>query len=130
MEFNYIKYCQYLISSQKNYTITNLADHLEKVSHDQINRYLKNIDLGTESLWQNVRKEIVTAEDGYLIFDDTVINKKYSQQIDSEAPLKEALVRRQYSGNEHRVVRGIGIVNCLYFNPQSSSILDDRLSYL
>ncbi|NEP85103.1 MAG: hypothetical protein F6K17_34370 [Okeania sp. SIO3C4] len=40
----------------------------EKVSHDQINRYLKNIDLGTESLWQNVREEIVTAEDGYLIF--------------------------------------------------------------
>ena len=82
----------------------------EKVSHDQINRYLKNIDLGTETLWQNVREEIVTAEDGYLIFDDTVINKKYSQQIE--------LVRRQYSGNEHRVVRGIGIVNCLYFNPQ------------
>ena len=95
-EFNYIKYCQYLISSQKNYTITNLADHLEKVSHDQINPYLKNIDLGTESLWPNVREEkvshdqinpylknidlgteslwlnvrekIVTAKDGYLIF--------------------------------------------------------------
>ena len=40
------------------------------------------------------------------------------------------LVRRQYSGNEHGVVGGIGIVNCLYFNPHSSSIMDDRLSYL
>ena len=29
-------------------------------------------------LWQNVREEIVTTEDGYLIFDDTVLNKKYS----------------------------------------------------
>ena len=67
------------ISSQTNYTIKNLADHLEKISHDQINRYLKNIDLGTEVLWQNVREEIVTTEDGYLIFDDTVINKKYSR---------------------------------------------------
>ncbi len=38
MDFNYIKYCQYLISSQKNYTLTNLAKHLEQVSHDQINR--------------------------------------------------------------------------------------------
>ncbi len=54
--------------------------------------------------------------------DDTVINKKYSQKIE--------LVRRQYSGNEHRVVRGIGIVNCLYFNPHSSSIMDYRLSYI
>ena len=59
----------------------------EKVSHDQINRYLKNIDLDTEILWQNVSKEIVTTEDGYLIFDDTVINKKYSEKIE--------LVRRQ-----------------------------------
>ena len=52
----------------------------------------------------------------YLIFDDTVINKKYGDNIE--------LTRRQYSGNEHKVicipqsyeVRGIGIVNCIYFN--------------
>ncbi|NES67160.1 MAG: hypothetical protein F6K24_18850 [Okeania sp. SIO2D1] len=87
MNFNCIKYCQYLISTQNNYTLTNLADHLEEISHDQINRYLKNIDLGTENLWQNVREEIVTSDHGYLIFDDTVINKKYSHKIE--------LVRRQ-----------------------------------
>jgi len=27
------------------------------------------------------------------------------------------LTRRQYSGNEHKVIRGIGIVNCIYCNP-------------
>ena len=32
----------------------------------------------------------------YLIFDDTVINKKYGYNIE--------LTRRQYSGNEHQVV--------------------------
>ncbi|NES69379.1 MAG: transposase [Okeania sp. SIO2D1] len=76
---------------------------------------------GTEILWQNVRKEIVKTEDGYLIFDDTVINQKYSQKIE--------LVRRQYSGNEHKVVRGIRIVNCLYFNPQRERfwIIDYRI---
>ncbi len=89
----------------------------------------KNIDLGAEVLWKNVKEKIVTTEDGYLIFDDTVINKQYSQKIDSEAPLKEALVRRQYSGNEHGIVRGIGIVNCLYFNPQTEQfwIIDYRI---
>ena len=34
----------------------------------------------------------------YLIFDDTVINKKYGYNIE--------LTRRQYSGNEHQVIRG------------------------
>ena len=39
---------------------------MEKISHDQINRYLKRVDLGSEILWQNVRKEVVNSEDGYL----------------------------------------------------------------
>ncbi len=66
-----------------------------------------------------MKKEIVESLEESLIFDDTVINKKYAQKIDSEAPLKEALVRRQYSGNEHKVIRGIGRVNCIYFNPRN-----------
>ncbi len=61
-------------------------------------------------MWRNVKKEVVTNTEGYLIFDDTVLNKKHSNKIE--------LVRRQYSGNEHQVVRGIGIVNCIYFYPK------------
>jgi hypothetical protein len=30
-----------LLSSQVNYTLTNLAEHLKSFSHDTINRYLK-----------------------------------------------------------------------------------------
>ncbi len=41
MKFTELNYCQYLLSSQINYTLTNLADHLEATSHDQINRYLR-----------------------------------------------------------------------------------------
>ncbi len=40
MNFDDIKYCQYLISSQKNYILTNLAHYLEKISHHQINQSL------------------------------------------------------------------------------------------
>ena len=36
-----LDYCQYLLSSQINYIITNLAEHLESISHDAINYYLK-----------------------------------------------------------------------------------------
>ena len=35
-----IEYCQYLLSSQTNYMITNFADHVEGLSDDKIRRYL------------------------------------------------------------------------------------------
>lgn len=35
-----LNYCQYLLVSQINYTLTNFADHCESFSHDAINRYL------------------------------------------------------------------------------------------
>jgi len=41
MSFTKLDYCQYLLSSQVNYTLTNLAEHLQGFSHDSINRYLK-----------------------------------------------------------------------------------------
>jgi hypothetical protein len=41
MSFTKLDYCQYLLSSQINYTLTNMADHLQKWSHDTINRYLR-----------------------------------------------------------------------------------------
>lgn len=41
MSFTKLDYCQYLLSSQINYTLTNMADHLGSFSHDTINRYLK-----------------------------------------------------------------------------------------
>ena len=39
------------------------------------------------------------------------------------------MVRRQYSGNAHGVIKGIGMVNCLYVNPDSGQywIVDYRL---
>ncbi|NET30371.1 MAG: hypothetical protein F6K01_35230 [Okeania sp. SIO1I7] len=89
----------------------SLAKHLENISHDTINRYLKIENFDSQNLWENIKEEIVTNTEGYLIFDDTIINKEHSNKIE--------LVRRQYSGNNHRVIRGIGIVNCIYFNPEA-----------
>jgi hypothetical protein len=56
-----------------------------------------------------------------VVFDDTVVDKNHSQQID--------LVRRQYSGNAHGVIKGIGIVTCVYVNPDLDQfwIIDYRL---
>ena len=105
-----LDYCQYLLVSQINYTLTNFADHSEKFSHDQINRYLRGQKITPRLVWENVKKQVVQTENGYLIFDDTVADKSYSSSI--------KLARRQYSGNAHHVINGIGIVTCVYVNPE------------
>ena len=93
MTFTKLDYCQYLLSSQTNFTLTHLAAHLQQFSHDTINRYLSGEKLTPRLLWDNVKPSIQADAAGYLIFDDTVLDKRFSQSIE--------LVRRQYSGNEH-----------------------------
>ncbi len=64
---------------------------------------------------------IVTSPFAYLLFDDTVADKNYSHSIE--------IVRRQYSGNAHSVIKGIGIVTCVYVNPETAHfwIIDYRI---
>ncbi len=89
MEFTKLDYCQYLISSQINYTITNLAAHIDNFSHDAINRYLRGERITPSLLWDNAKHQIMAHENAYIIFDDTVLDKRYSKNIE--------LTRRQYS---------------------------------
>jgi hypothetical protein len=108
-KFTTLDYCQYLVSSQINYTITSLAEHEGGYSHDQINRYLKAQKLTPRLLWQNVKPTIVTDEAKYMyvLYDDTVLDKRHAKQIE--------MAQRQYSGNEHGSVQGIGLLsNSLY----------------
>ena len=104
-----LDYCQYLLVSQINYTLTHFADHCEQFSHDAINRYLRGERITPRLVWENVREQVVTTPQGYLVFDDTVLDKSASSAIE--------LVRRQYSGNAHAVIKGIGVVTCVYVNP-------------
>ncbi len=46
-----IDYCQYLLSTQINYTLTNYAEHVEVVTHDTINRYLREDKLTPRLIW-------------------------------------------------------------------------------
>lgn len=104
-----LDYCQYLLVSQINYTLTNFADHCEKFSHDAINRYLRGERITPRLVWENVRGQVVATPQGYVVFDDTVLDKNASFAIE--------LVRRQYSGNAKAVIKGIGVVTCVYVNP-------------
>jgi Transposase DDE domain len=116
-----LDYCQYLLVSQINYTLTNFADHSQEFSHDAINRYLGSERMTARLVWDNVEGQIIRTSQGYIVFDDTVLDKNYSFAIE--------LVRRQYSGNAHGVIKGIGVVTCIYLNPELDQfwLIDYRL---
>ena len=98
-----------------------MAEHLQVFSHDTINRYLRGEKLTPRLLWDNVEYFIQLDEDGSIIFDDTVIDKNFSNRIE--------IVRRQYSGKEHRVLRGIGLISCVYVNGKTGEfwVVDYRI---
>ena len=89
--------------------LDQLCRTCEKFSHDALNRYLAGERLPPKLTWENVKGQVIQTPTGFLVFDDTVADKNYSHEIE--------LVRRQYSGNAHAVIKGIGIVTCVYVNP-------------
>lgn len=121
MKINRLEYCQYLLSSQINYTITNFSEHVENISHDAIRRYLKADKLTPRLIWEHTKGEVIQSKNGYILFDDTVLDKRHSDAIEE--------VRAQYSGNAGGVIKGIGVVTCVYVNPEINKfwIIDYRI---
>src|SRR5215217_2905358 len=116
-----LDYCQFLLSSQVNYTLTYFAGHAETFRHDAVKRYLQGEKITPRLVWEQVCRDIVFSPHGSLLFDDTVLDKDFSSKIE--------LVRRQYSGNAHGVIKGIGVVTCIYVNPPLDQfwIIDYRI---
>jgi len=100
------QYVEYLVSTPRNCTCTYLAEHLEAVSHDVVNDFLRQKRFMPREVWELVKDRIADSKEACLIVDDSVHDKRYSRLIE--------LVRAQYSGNEHRVVRGIGVVSLVH----------------
>jgi hypothetical protein len=86
-----------------------MAEHTN-LSHDKITRYLASNPMSERHFYEQVHLDTDLPSGGYLIFDDTVIDKSHSHQIE--------MVRRQYSGNAGGVIKGIGVVNMLYYVPK------------
>lgn len=72
-------------------------------------------------VWEHVKSDVIASPRGAIVFDDSVLDKNHSHSIE--------LVRRQYSGNAHGLIKGIGMVNCLYVNPDSGQywVVDYRI---
>jgi hypothetical protein len=116
-----LDYCQFLLVSQTNYTLTYFAEHSPGYSHDGVKRYLEEEKLTARMVWEQVQGQVVRSERAYVAFDDTI--------LDHNSAFKIELVRRQYSGNAHAVIKGIGVVTCVYINPELDQfwIIDYRI---
>jgi hypothetical protein len=77
-----------------------------ELSHDGISRWLKEKQFTPKDIWQKAQKLIEKEHEGILITDDSVLSKTFSKKIE--------LVNYQYSGNEHDVIAGIGLINLIW----------------
>jgi hypothetical protein len=123
MSFTKLDYCQYLLSSQINYTLTNLADHLRKWSHRHHKPILERREAHPSLLALRASRAALGAGPTGVpdLRDDTVLDKSFGPSIE--------LTPKQWSGNEKSVVRGIGVVWCVYVNPKTENfwVIDYRI---
>jgi len=114
-------YCQFLTISPLNYSLTYFAEHAQKFSHDVINRFLQKDKYSPALLWEHIRPDVVLSGNGYIIFDDTVLEKRNTKKIE--------IARKQYSGAIGKVTTGIGVVSLVYYNPEIEQywVIDYRI---
>lgn len=105
--FNLDTYITFLTANGNRYSGVEAAKALRETSdapaHDTISRFLAEGTYTPSHLWKHV--EAAVHKGSALIVDDTVLDKRWSPQNE--------LVNYHWSGNEHKVTRGISLVNLL-----------------
>jgi SRSO17 transposase len=108
----------FLIASQKQYSGLELSKVAPAdMAHDAVSRWLSANKLTPKIVWQHAAP-MVNRTTGYLIIDDTVLDKPYSRII--------PLVKNQYSGKHHKTVNGIDLVNMLWTDGERIIPVDYR----
>lgn len=113
-------YSEFLIANQNRYSGVELSkvSPAEGMHHDSISRWLSSSNFTPQELWNQV-KSLVRINTGYLIGDDSVLDKQYSR-------INE-LAKKQYSGNAHGLINGIDVVNLLWTGGEEFIPVDYRV---
>ena len=115
-------YIGFLIASYRMCTCTAasrcIPESRIRAAHDSINRFLERQSSDTEALWQEALP-FIERDNGFLIVDDTTLDKPYSYQIE--------LVTYHWSGQHHRIVKGINLVTLIWTDGTSIIPLDFRV---
>src|SRR3972149_6118062 len=77
-----------------------------ELSHDSISRWLEEAHIKPRDIWNEAKDKVLNSESGIIVVDETVLNKNRSKKIE--------LVRWQYSGTIHDILKGIGMLNFLW----------------
>lgn len=105
--FNLETYTTFLIANGNRYSGVEASKALQATSgapaHDSISRWLAEQTFAPSDLWKHVQSHVHRKSS--LIIDDTVLDKRWSP--------KNKLTDFHWSGNEHKVTRGISLVNLL-----------------
>ena len=102
-------YSNYLISAFALITATGLSQRLDNaVSHDPITRFPSGADYTSRDRWALVKPTVraIAADDGLLIFDDTI----------QEQPHRDAneIIAWHFDPCVNRPVKGVNLLNGLY----------------
>ena len=116
MKTDYLElYTDYLISSNGYTTATGLSDMMDnEVSHDQITRFLLKNKFDSKDLWKEVKPTVreVESEEACLIFDDTIQEKKWTQESEMNC--------YHFDHTVGKTVKGINLLNALYYSNEVS----------
>ena len=123
-------YTDYLICSTEQTTATQLSRMLDgHVSHDQVTRFLSSQSFTDKDLWKLVKptlRSIESEEHGVLIFDDTIIEKQWTDENE--------IICYHFDHSKGRSVKGINLLNLIYHHndislPLSFHIVKKPISY-
>ena len=119
--FNLETYIQFLTANGNRYSGVEASKALQHTddtpAHDSISRWLADGLYQPNNLWKYVRSEATM--NGNLIVDDTVLDTRWSP--------KNELVHYHWSGNEHKTIRGISLVNLLATDGKQCIPVDYRI---
>jgi putative transposase len=112
-------YSDFLIANQNRYSGVELSRVAPgEISHDRISRWLSSSRFTPSELWTQT-KDLVNKQTGYLVVDDTLLEKRYSRENE--------LAKVQYSGDYHELVNGICLVNLLWTGSDEIIPIDYRV---
>lgn len=118
-----LDYIHFLIAAQKVFSNTEAAKchpaaGSDGPAHDAYTRLLHRSQSDGEALWREVQP-CVSLHGGYLVLDDSTLDKFYARLIE--------LVTRHWSGKHRRVVQGINLISLLWTDGEAHLPCDFRV---
>jgi len=107
-------YTDYLLSSFGQTSATGLSRLVDgDITHDNIGRFLSGNDFNSKILWQKVKPLVRKhqTEDACLIFDDTILEKPYTDEND--------MICWHWDHSKKKSVKGVNMLNAFYHTQNS-----------